>query len=125
MLLALASASAFELMAVLVVGGAVLGLSLTRHGTRGRTVVQIFTGLVAVALALAALATLGFSVAVAVQITRGHDNGFGGLAIMLGIPLGVGLGLASLWMASLALGGKRRRTRGADGLTTQEPPLFP
>ena len=114
-----------SLILTLVFAGAILGIVLTRHGTRGRLIVQVLTGLAALVLGLAAIAVLGLSGAIAVQIARGADNGFGGLAIIVGIPLGIGLGLGALWLASLALGGRRARPKAADGLTWREPPAYP
>jgi hypothetical protein len=126
LVLALASTASGPGLALgLVLAAAIVGMSLTRHGTRGRLVVQLLLGLVALGLGLGALGVLGFTIAVAVQIGRGHDNGFGGLVVIFGIPLAVGLGLAALWTTSLALGGRRRRERRADGLTWREPPAFP
>ena len=53
------------------------------------------------------------------------DLGFGGVFVLIGIPLGMGLGFAALTLASLALGGPRRRRRGSDGLSYNDPAALP
>lgn len=74
------------LLVMLPVGGVAM-MSLTRRGTRGRLVAQLFLGLASLAAALAAIGAIGLSVAILVQGARGADLGFGGVFILVGIPL--------------------------------------
>ena len=114
-----------QYLAIALVAGAFTAIFWTRRGTRLRLLVQIVIGVASLVVGALSLGALGLSGMIIVQATRGADLGFGGVFVLIGIPLGIGLGIAALTLASLALGGPRRRRRGADGLSYTDPPALP
>ncbi len=112
-------------MATALVAGGFSAIFFTRRGTRLRLLAQLLMGVAALVLAALSLGALGLSGAILVQGARGADLGFGGVFVLIGIPLGMGLGFAALTLASLALGGPRRRRRGSDGLSYNDPAALP
>lgn len=112
-------------LTIALLAGGIVAVASTRRGTRARTVVQIVAGLASLALGALSVGAFFVSGAILVQGARGADLGFGGVFVFIGIPLGFMLGFGSLSLASLALGGRRGRSRGADGLTYTDPPAMP